>query len=1034
LPYCLKANLILADIWRETGRDEAGLYWRRAQALDPENRVAHELLGTSAGPVQEVMVPLLEFGAETEAERPVWMEEVAISGTSEVGAVLVDVESALRPKIEIPAWLEAMEEDSAEAEAVSAAGLTGELVDGVAADEVLESEDVDLTETGEVEIAEWRAEEASVEVDSEGVISDDVPAWISSLVMESSDTDGMAVPETEEESEWLPVADSTDATVTDLPESDVVVDWLSDQSPEDVEAEVPGWISELTQHDEPLAEGISDAVPEEDVEGAPLEAAEVPAWLSELAPPEESLLEDDLSEGTPQTDVEGAFLEAAEVPAWLSELARSDEPVVERKLDVADDAGVDVVEEEAAEMPGWLAGLTQGDAVVSLESEEEELEVSTMASESEAAEPEPADIPPWLVSLRPEEEFLAEDVDVAESSEESAVEAFAEAERAEIASDIATPEMMEPAVGDIPAWLSGLTEEPEEADEAPATPEDVPEWLAETQLQSVPEAVSPDKDIVTDLPEWLQEDGVPSGDQALAWLEQLAAGKEEELQAQMAADGEARMSEIMGRTDPGVVDVIPAEAATPAEDVPGGAPVTASAVVDETDKELPSWLMGDALPSGDEALAWLEQLAAGKEDELQAQMVADGESRIAVIMGAVETEVSPPGQDEAPAADTLANEVAEEELRGTGPEGPGWLSEDRLPSGGEALAWLEQLAEGKEDELQVQMEAEGDARMAEIMGRSEPEAAVPELEAESAGAIDEVVETLPVEVELATEPAPVSDVLAVDVSEAAPEAEVPEIETVEPELQAVESAFGWTSIGTEGEPVAVDSMVEDVGALTEVEETLAEPGVELSDTQPMMLAEELPDSESMPPEDISDGLASEELAAPEVMSEELMPKEPMPAGVMPAEVISPDLDISAVESPADVRLDTAHPEEDAEPAAATVAAAEASEVEKQAAEIPPGADKFADERSRVASNPRDYDAWLVLARGLHGTGDQEESMAAYERLIKAGKQLNEVVVDLEVLASQSSSVQVMRMLGDAYMKGGQLQEALDAYRTALNNL
>jgi hypothetical protein len=34
---------------------------------------------------------------------------------------------------------------------------------------------------------------------------------------------------------------------------------------------------------------------------------------------------------------------------------------------------------------------------------------------------------------------------------------------------------------------------------------------------------------------------------------------------------------------------------------------------------LPSWLEGEEMPSDDEALAWLEGLAAGKEEELQAQ-------------------------------------------------------------------------------------------------------------------------------------------------------------------------------------------------------------------------------------------------------------------------------------------------------------------------------------------------------------------------------------------------------------------------------
>ncbi len=58
LPYCLKANLILAKVLQESGAEEAARYLQSAQALDPTNRVAQEIFGAQS-PLRpaEVSVP-----------------------------------------------------------------------------------------------------------------------------------------------------------------------------------------------------------------------------------------------------------------------------------------------------------------------------------------------------------------------------------------------------------------------------------------------------------------------------------------------------------------------------------------------------------------------------------------------------------------------------------------------------------------------------------------------------------------------------------------------------------------------------------------------------------------------------------------------------------------------------------------------------------------------------------------------------------------------------------------------------------------
>ena len=62
LPNCLKANLILGDIWlRGSNEESAEQRLSVARALDPENRVAQELMGKDSPlPPEEVLIPELD--------------------------------------------------------------------------------------------------------------------------------------------------------------------------------------------------------------------------------------------------------------------------------------------------------------------------------------------------------------------------------------------------------------------------------------------------------------------------------------------------------------------------------------------------------------------------------------------------------------------------------------------------------------------------------------------------------------------------------------------------------------------------------------------------------------------------------------------------------------------------------------------------------------------------------------------------------------------------------------------------------------
>ena len=124
------------------------------------------------------------------------------------------------------------------------------------------------------------------------------------------------------------------------------------------------------------------------------------------------------------------------------------------------------------------------------------------------------------------------------------------------------------------------------------------------------------------------EAGVLSGDDALSWLEGLAVGKEEELRAEAAAEQEARIAEIMGRK--------PAEQIEEEEEKPPEPDVEAKAEAPPAEPEIAEEAAAveeGGMLSGDDALSWLEGLAAGKEEELRAEAAAEQEARIAEIMG-----------------------------------------------------------------------------------------------------------------------------------------------------------------------------------------------------------------------------------------------------------------------------------------------------------------------------------------------------------------------------------------------------------------
>jgi tetratricopeptide (TPR) repeat protein len=713
-----------------------------------------------------------------------------------------------------------------------------------------------------------------------------------------------------------------------------------------------------------------------DVEIVPFEykpstEEERPTWMAGV--------ESVSTSGPPLSDKEAALVDIAaaleaqiEIPSWLEEIdveAAAEEPVVPEFA-----ASLAETEEQA---PEWLADEGEDLAAAEVEEFEQFPGVESIAEEEEKVKEE---VPDWLAGLSAEsiggeEEMPGEDQAgfLSQMASGAFGEEAAPSEEEEspdwltgLREQAAAEEQPEPAPAEIPDWMQDMA--PPEA--AAAEPAPAVEEVPEAALEATPSAEGEAE------PPWLEGEGMPSGEEALAWLEQLTSGKEDELQAQVEAEIESRTAEIMGRPKaekPAAETVQPEPAPSVPEEPVSEAPAPA---------EIPDWMQDMAPPE-----------AAAAEPA--------------------------PAVEEVPEAAPEATSSAEGEAE------PPWLEGEGMPSGEEALAWLEQLTSGKEDELQAQVEAEIEARTAEIMGR--PKAEEPAVEA--------------------AQPEPAPSVPEEPVSEAPAPAEIPDwvqsmapLEAAPSAEEAAEGAFGWTAFG---EPEA--------GAMPAAEEA-APPVAET----PAPAAEEVaPPPVEAPAPRVAEAAEAEgafgwtafgepEAGAVPVAEEAAPPVEEVTPP--PVEAPAPRVEevmAEAVAAPLSEEVPSAV-EEIVAPPIEKVEEAPAPPAEKPAAPAvaapskPPAAaeelDPFAVEKAYLKENPRDYDARLALARALWQAGRREEALEAYGRLVRSGKLLDIVITELEEYLEKWPSVGTQRVLGDAYMKNDQLDKALEIYRRALENL
>jgi len=1079
MPYNCKANLLLGTLWVNGGQEEGRVYLQRAHEVDPENTMAEALFGSeSLLEPQAVNLDRLVYDPDAVEvdQESAWFKRLGAAsitaGISEAPPEmtesemrLVDITAGLESQIEIPDWLRELgapdEEDAdglgwmadlgaevapevPEDLRLAAGEVFGELDDSLPFQEPIQEPELLEGEAEEVS-PDWLQELTIQEMPFDLDESEGAPDWLMQLVGEEGEAEDTlpTVAETAAEDSSDRLAGLTaeeDAgdldTLTGEAVSGEEAAWLADLGTlDETDAGALDWLGEVqsTVVDEGAA-GITEAATDE------VEVSEpngVPAWLRVLEPETE-----EAAVVAPEAAEDQAASEDEAVPEWLAELVPATveaEPAVTAESEEA-------VSEEVVDAAAVDAG-TSDSLSEFLESLDEAPEPSGVAVEEE--------IPDWLDSL------------VADIGEDQPVEP----------EDLTGEILIEGAAGD---QTLELTVPASEAVEVEISPVDAAAWVDEV----------PD-----------EQSEMLSGDDALAWLQSLTVGEEEELRALAEAESEARVDEVLGR-EPAASPSVPAEAAAEVE-AEGTAP--AATEPEAAEDEIAPLKEEDEPISGDDALAWLESLAADKEKELQAQ--AEPEPVVAEMP---ETAVEVP-EIEGPASAPVVFDTAVEMAVGELSE-----EESALLSGDDAVAWLESLVVGKEDELRAQAEAEPEVRVDELLGHKpavgelepgpepgpEPEAEIAaplaaEMDIIDAGAEEPsatVIET-PGDEDAET-PAEQGDLMSGDDAlawlqslAAGREDEVrvqAEVVPVEPELveaetliaelpeAAVEAAQVEPAVG---EPEAV--VEEELGAGEDASAWLSELSPEKASELAAQLESEgqvaVPDQESErgyfgwsafggQPEEVpappaaSEVGAADESAEPEPALPDLPAVEPEVATAEFAEAVAPPAEVAepiveklaVVEQPATAEepvMETEVPPSEA-PATAPVsepveaAASPAAEKVPAPADIRPEAEPSAvtaedlDEMRAYTKRKRsDHAARLSLARALWHAGEIQESMQNYGRLIKSGARSDEVMADLEqYVESGPSNASVMRTFGDAYMKFGDLDKALEIYNRAMDLL
>ena len=1043
LPYCLKANLIYGKLLHDSGSSDSDVSLRRAQAADPDNVQAVRLFGAESPLVpQQTMLARLEQpsygellegegGAAEPEEVPDWLRGLAELNTP--SGMLEAPESATNPPLATGLHMPGTEQQR------------GEIP------EWLQGLSVPPPEPAEpaAEIPSWLTQlgAASVSPTPEPTTAVAADDWLNQL-QTSAPAEPVAAKSDEEVPDWIRQLGTGELKAADLP----VVEPTAEETPD--------WLSQLggfNQPEQPLVTITSSA-----------QAEETADWLSDLSAAAST------ETATPS--------EPDEMPDWLRQIRASDNEATT----------------EESGTPDWLSGLRDNTPPL--------------------AEPTaPGETPDWLAQLQTSAADLEEvppfEDHQPESEPESAPRFGVDADRDTVNRLIAAFESdtVEPSVA-----------QAEPAIEAPEPLTEIEAPVAEVASEPEPSSVAP----VADLPEEM-----PSADDALAFLARLAIGKEDQLRAEAEQEGESRMAAIMGRkpvepakpiepepepTEPkdlslsdvvtpvaeagaGLIGLAGMAVAGVAHTVHGEAeeqpvaeaePVAevASAVESAPAPELP-----EAMPSADDALAFLARLAAGKEDQLRAEAEQEGESRMAAIMGRKPVEPEKPIEPEP--------EPVEVEPAATEPVAD-WISQlaatptfdaaQPTPEG-EMPDWLRALQPTADEESGVTAAFE--------VAEPTPESDMPDwlraMQPTDETAIDRELEVGAPIAETSVEPMePVAvgeqpdwlhDLPSVETSAApTPSADLPDwLQAMQPEMieEVAESESIPAGIVETAETVAAEPIVEISSAETPVfeEQTAEETPVVITSAEvetpaPVVTVEPEPLAAVVEPEPIETPTpaVAEVTAAVEQIEDQTIPVGSMDwwtqvaedEGETPLAELPPVVKVAAVASAAAARAPREReplrrperlerPMRDLRPRETRMRETR----ETRPTPPPPPTVVSVDVDPLVAqleSDKYNHTVRLELARAWWAMGNRDSALAEYAKLVNpatvedlspeelaereefdfvdAGPLADDIVADLERIVEVDEQPASLRLLGDMHMKVGNLSRALEMYRRALNQL
>jgi tetratricopeptide (TPR) repeat protein len=1066
LPNCLQANLVMGQIlWSRGQAEEAESYLAVARALDPEGWAAQDLFGDQSPiPFEHIQIPHLEPGKEVTIIEQPSVAAVPVEDTSwldDVGEAFearIDLTAPSEPEAEsrTPGWLE----EWSAAEVPPAA----------------EADSAPVPPADREQVGQTAP----------------LPAWMTDLEPEG----GQGAAEERELPAWLEESDTiqdqpTDVTIEEAGPSAVPVGEGAQEEEEEEAAELPAWLEELASEAEPAQEleAVSEeeprslvppVQPEAAVEGeaeileepaGELSADELPDWLRAFgeeeieetveietaAPPSQTFdeeLPDWMQTSVSGTEEPGSEDEAQgnELPDWLRALGDTEQELAD--LTFVEEESAEVVPSptlDEEELPDWLRELRAQQPDVE-EEEQGALDWMTEAEEepeSEIEAIEEDELPDWLRELRGQEP-VDEPLPVEDGTPE--VEPDAEAPRAAETS----AEIQSLRDEELPEWLQALraqeavpADEPSKQEELPVEGE-LPGWLDEIEVEAGPE--TPVETLgEEELPDWLRElraqeptlgDQIeeqaltgPTAEETPDWLAEIQAEENVELPVEAIDEEELPdwLRELRAQ-EPGFLpaaEEAESTAATADEaEVPGwpfegepeseAEPATEFSAEQTVEEDLPDWLRNVQPEEGQPQTAapeppTLAPTGGPRPPVEMPEPVPGMPAWLSELEAEIASQPAPETQVELP---TTIGEVAAAPQEGIGETGE---------EGTEAPE-IKAVAEPEAELLETAEETTPVETTPSVAVSEEPQAEPPEVTEETAYG-----QAMPSR-EAVEEPGEVA---------ARVEAEALAEEAIEAqEAEAVAETPAWIEAGAEplveAEEIApveavppVEAVEEPGEVVAEAEALLAEEATEAQQAEIVAEVAAVADTEPQPE------VEEPELAAPPTV--ELPAEAELPAlqtaepSSAPSEVVyEGDLQADVGEEPDWVR------ELEAPPAPPELeASAEAADLVQVEEAVSAPLAEAADE-SEVAPAPAgiiEPTERLTQARSHLEEGALDRAADEYEQLIDTSSLQPELLQDLEqAVAAHPDHAALQRVLGDVYMRVGQLQKALQAYRQALGKL